>query len=191
MEGDTMIHVDDRISAKRARPETRRSQPLNLSQLTIGERIAQAAHAFELRRTKNAREWIAVFMNEDTIVIALHGSLTAAEKALAQSPAGAAQVREFHRQMFTNASAVLLQKIKNITGMEVRDTTVEIEPTTGHVVQIFTTDTVREEFLCALGGPNVRNRHSKTRHVDSQKQQIQRISGSTEPSHDPNATRNM
>src|SRR4029079_14578095 len=92
------------------------------------------------------------FMNEDTIMIALHGSLTAAEKALVQNPASAAQVREFHRQLFTNVSATLLRKIKNITGMEVRDTTAEIEPTTGSVVQVFTTDTVGEKFLLAPGG---------------------------------------
>jgi uncharacterized protein YbcI len=92
-------------------------------------------------------------MNEETIVIALHGSLTAAEKVLAQSPAGAVRVREFHRQMFTDASAFLHRKIKSITGMEVRDTSAEIEPKTGHVVQIFTTDTVGEEFLRDPGGP--------------------------------------
>jgi hypothetical protein len=88
-------------------------------------------------------------MNEDTIVIALHGSLTAAEKALAQSPAGAAQVWQFHRQMFTNASAALLRRIKSITGMEVRHTTTEIESTTGHVVQIFTTGTAAKDFPLA------------------------------------------
>ena len=91
-------------------------------------------------------------MNEDTIVIALHGSLTAQEKALAQSPAGAAQVLEFHRQLFANASGPLFQEIKSITGMEVRDTTVEIEKKTGSVVQIFTTNTVAEEFLFASSG---------------------------------------
>ena len=117
------------------------------------QKIARAARAFEKRRTKHGRKWVAVFMNEDTIVIALHGSLTAAEKALAQSLAGAAQVREFHRQLFANASATLLRKIKSITGMEVRDTTAEIEPTTGSVVQVFTTDTVGEDFLLAPGGP--------------------------------------
>jgi hypothetical protein len=37
--------------------------------------------------------------------------------------------------------------------MEVRDTTAEIEPTTGSVVQVFTTDTVGEEFLLAPCGP--------------------------------------
>ena len=92
-------------------------------------------------------------MNEDTIVIALHGSLTGAEKALAQSPAGAAQIREIHRQLFTNVSATLHRKIEKITGMEVRETTPEIEPTTGSGVQVFTTDTVGEEFLPAPCGP--------------------------------------
>ncbi len=119
---------------------------------TIGQRISQAAQAFERRQTKHGRKWVAVFMNEDTIVIALHGSLTAQEKALAQSPAGAAQVLEFHRQLFANASGPLFQEIKSITGMEVRDTTVEIEKKTGSVVQIFTTNTVAEEFLFASSG---------------------------------------
>ncbi len=112
------------------------------SQRTIGQRIAWAARAREKRRTMHGRNWVAVFMNEEPIVIALHGSLTVAERALVRSPAGAAQVREFHWQVFGNASADLLPKIKSLTGMAVRDTTAEIEPTTGHVVQNFTTDTV-------------------------------------------------
>ncbi len=134
------------------------------SQRTIGQRIAGAARAFEKRRTKHGRKWVAVFMNEDTIVIALHGSLTAAEKALAQSPAGAARVREFHRHMFTDASAILHRKIKCITGMTVRDTTVEIEPKTGHVVQVFTTDTFGDEFLSERprSGPPVSVRSAST-----------------------------
>jgi hypothetical protein len=38
---------------------------------------------------------------EAKLMVTLHGALTPAEKALAQSPAGAAQVQEFHRQFFT------------------------------------------------------------------------------------------
>jgi uncharacterized protein YbcI len=117
------------------------------SQWAAGQKIAQAARAVERRRTKHGREWVAVFMNEDTIVIALHASLTAAETALAQSPAGATQVRDFHRQLFADGTASLLREIKSITGMEVRDATAEIDPTTGSVVQVFTTDTATEEFL--------------------------------------------
>jgi uncharacterized protein YbcI len=147
-----MIHIDDRISAMKARPDESRTLPVNLSRLTIGKKIAQAAHAFELRRTKHGRKWVAVFMNEDTIVIALHGSLTDAERALAQSAAGAAEVREFHRQLFTDVSDLLLRKIKSITGMNVRHTSAEIDSTTGSVVQLFTTDTAAKDFPLAPGG---------------------------------------
>jgi uncharacterized protein YbcI len=152
MEGDTMIHIDDRISEKNAWPEARWSHPVHQPQLTIGERTARATHAFELRRTKHARKWVAVFMNEETIVIALHGSLTGAEKALAQSAAGAAEVQEFHRQLFADVSALLLRKIKGITGMNVRHTSAEIDSTTGSVVHLFTTDTEGEDFPRAPSG---------------------------------------
>jgi len=125
---------------------------MNQPQLTIGERIARAAHAFELRRTKHGRKWAAIFMNEKTIVIALHGSLTDAEKALAQNAAGVAEVQEFHRQLFADVSALLLRKIKSITGMDVRHSSGEIDSTTGRVVHLFTTDTVGENFPRAPSG---------------------------------------
>ena len=126
---------------------------MDQSQGTICQKIAKAARAFETRRTGHGRVWVTVFLNEDTIVIALHGSLTAAEKALAQSPAGAVQVRAFHRNLFANLTSPLLQTIKNLTGMKVRQTTAEVEPMTGSVVQVFTTDTLANEFPFAPGGP--------------------------------------
>ena len=45
-------------------------------------------------------------------MITLHGALSPAEKALAQSPAGAAQVQEFHRQLFIDSADALRQEIK-------------------------------------------------------------------------------
>src|SRR5437870_4806365 len=83
---------------------TARGESMDQSNRTMGQRIAQAARTFEQRRTRHGRKWVTVFLNEDTMVITLHGSLTSAEKALAKSPAGAAQVREFHQQLFANAS---------------------------------------------------------------------------------------
>ena len=121
--------------------------------MTMGQRIAQAGSAFEQRRTKHGRKWVTVFLSEDTMVIVLHGSLTPAEKTLAKSPAGAAQVQEFHRQLFANASGSLRRKIKRITGMAVRDMTAAVETTTGSVVQVLTTDTVVQEFLLARSVP--------------------------------------
>ena len=86
-------------------------------------------------------------------MITLHEALSPAEKVLAQSPAGAAQVQEFHRKLFANSSDSLRQEIKRITGMEVREATAEIEPASGAVVQAFTTGTVVQVFLLAGSGP--------------------------------------
>jgi|SRR5579871_503548 len=124
-------------------------------QVDIGQEIARAARIFEKRRTNHGRKWVAVFLNEDTIVIVLYGALTVAEKALAQSPAGAVQIQEFHRQLFAKVPDAFHRRIKSITGMEVRNTTADIDLTTGGVRQILTTDTVGEKFLLALDEPPV------------------------------------
>jgi uncharacterized protein YbcI len=96
---------------------------------------------------------VTVVLSEGTLVVTLHEALSPAEKVLSQSPAGAAQVQEFHRQMFANTSAALRQDIKRITGMDVREATAEIEPASGAVVQAFTTGTVVQVFLLAGSYP--------------------------------------
>ncbi len=118
--------------------------------LTMTEQIARAASRFEQQRTGHRHRWVAVFLNADTMVITLHAALTAAEKALAASPTGAAQVQEFHRRLFTTASTSLWKRIRRITGMQVREATAEVETTTGTVVQVFMTHTVVQEFLVFL-----------------------------------------
>jgi uncharacterized protein YbcI len=87
-------------------------------------------------------------------MITLHGALSPAEKDLAKSPAGAAQVQDFHRQLFTSAADSLRQEIKRITGVDVREATTEVEPTTGTVLRAFTTGTVVQVFLLACDVPS-------------------------------------
>lgn len=127
---------------------------MNKSNSTVAQQIAQAAHAFEHRRTGHAPKSVTVVLSGDTLVVTLHGALSPAERALAQSPAGAAQVQEYHRQLFTNAAAELRQEIKRITGAEVREAATEVETTTGTVVQVFTTGTVVQVFLLAHTVPS-------------------------------------
>src|SRR5947209_18668205 len=117
---------------------------------TMAQQIAEAAIAFEQRRTGNhVPKSVTVVLSEGTLVITLHEALSPAEKALARTPAGAAQMQEFHRQLFANSSDALRQEIQRITGMEVREATAEIEPASGAVVQAFTTGTVVQVFLLA------------------------------------------
>jgi uncharacterized protein YbcI len=120
---------------------------------SVAQQIACAASAFEERRTGHAPKSVTVVMSENTLVITLHGALSPAEKALASTPAGAAQVQDFHRQLFASSAASLRQEIKSITGVEVREATAEVETSTGTVVQVFTSGTVVEVFLLAGNVP--------------------------------------
>lgn len=118
---------------------------------SVAQQIAQAASAFEQRRTGHTPQSVGVILSENTLVITLHGALSPAEMALAKSPNGAAQMKEFHRQLFIDSADSLRQEIKRITGVEVREATAEVEPTSGTVVQVFTTGTVVQVFLLASG----------------------------------------
>ena len=94
---------------------------MNEPKLTMAQQIAEAARAFQFQRTGHAPKAVTVVLSEGTLVVTLHGALTPAEEALAMSPEGAAQVREFHRQLFASSSDSLRQEIKRVTGVEVRE----------------------------------------------------------------------
>src|ERR1700683_1643760 len=120
----------------------------------MAKQIAQSAIAFEKRRTGHTPTSVTVVMSDNTLMITLHGALSPAERALAKSPAGAAKVQDFHRQLFSSAADSLRQEIKRITGVEVREGVAEVEPATGTVVQAFTTGTVVQVFLLACDVPS-------------------------------------
>jgi len=124
---------------------------MDSSNSTMAQQIAQAASDFEHLRTGHGPKSVTVVLSEDTLVINLHAALSPAEIALAQTPAGASRVQEFHRQLFTNSADPLRREIKRITGVEVREATAEVETTTGTIVHVFTTGTVVQVFLLAHG----------------------------------------
>lgn len=124
---------------------------MDKSNLTMAAQIAHAACDFEQERNGQVPKSVTVVLCNDTLVITLHGTLSPAEKALAQNPDGAAKVQEFHRQLFANSADPLRQEIKRITGVEVREATAEVEMSTGTVVKVFTTGTVVQVFLLAAG----------------------------------------
>ncbi len=115
--------------------------------------IAHAASALQTQRTGRTPRAVAAILSDDTLVITLHEVLSPAEKELAKSSQGAAQVQEFHRQLFANDCEPLRQEIKRITGVAVREAAAEVETTTGTLVQVFTTGTMVQVFLLAHGVP--------------------------------------
>lgn len=97
---------------------------------------------------------VTVVLSEKTLMITLHGALSPAEQALAKTAAGAAQVREYHRQLFANGSGSLREEIRRITGVEVREATAEVEPATGTIVGVFTSGTTVQVYLLAHTVPS-------------------------------------
>ena len=116
------------------------------SQLPISEQIANVAKVFQQQRTGHLPKAVSVVISGNTLVITLHGALSPAEQAMAATADGAAQVQEFHRQLFLDASGSLRRDIKRITGMEVREASAELEPSSGTLVQVFNSGTMVQVF---------------------------------------------
>jgi uncharacterized protein YbcI len=115
--------------------------------LTMAQQVARAARAFQQQRTGLAPKAVTVVLSEGTLVITLHGALSAAEQAMAKEPDGAAKVQEFHRQLFASSSSELREEIKRITGVDVREAVAEVETGTGTIVHAFTSGTMVQVFL--------------------------------------------
>ena len=123
------------------------SQP----QATMAEQVAQAVMAFQEKTTGHSPKAVTVVLSQDTLVVTLHEALSLAERDVAKSPAGAARVQEFHRQLFSNSSRPLRDEIQRITGVEVREAVSEVEPTTGAVVCAFANGTMVQIFQLVPG----------------------------------------
>ncbi len=112
----------------------------------LAQQIAMAAAAFHRKRTGHAPKSVSVVLGADTLVITLHDALSPAEKSLARTKEGAAQVQKFHREVFTASSEPLRREINRITGVEVQEANAELQTTSGAVVQIFTTGSMVQVF---------------------------------------------
>ena len=126
---------------------------MNQPHTTRAQQIAKAARAFEQKRTGQAPGAVNVVLRDDTLVITLHDALSPAERALARTPEGAARVREYHRELFNNCCDVLRREIKRITGVEVREASVDVEATPGQVVQALASGAVVQVFVLARSVP--------------------------------------
>ena len=111
----------------------------------MAEQIARAASAFELQRTGHAPKSVTVVLSAETLVITLEGALSPAELAIAQTPAGAETIQEFHRQLFGTSCAWLCDEIARITGVGVRGA----DPKAWAAMPIFTAGAIVQVLLLA------------------------------------------
>lgn len=121
--------------------------------LIMAQQIAKAASALEQQRTGHLPNSVTVVLSDDILVVTLHEALTLAEMVLAKTSAGAAQLQEFHQQLFSNSSDPLRLEINRISGRMVLEAAAEVEPTTGSVVHAFTTGKMVQVFLLTKNIP--------------------------------------
>jgi uncharacterized protein YbcI len=119
---------------------------MNATPQTMAQQVAEAARAFQLQRTGHLPRAVTVVLSDDTLVVTLHEALSPAEIILSRTSDGAAQVQEYHRQLFQSSADALRQEIRRITGVAVREAAVEVETTTGAVVHAFTSGTMVQVF---------------------------------------------
>jgi uncharacterized protein YbcI len=120
---------------------------MNKAKSHLWQQLARIASSLQKKRTGVAPKSATAILSENTLVVTLEDALTPAEMALVCSPAGAAQVQEYHRQLFASSSELMREKIKSITGRDVREATAEIETTTGTIAHVFKTGTMVQVFL--------------------------------------------
>jgi uncharacterized protein YbcI len=113
---------------------------------TIAQRLAEVSTAFQQKITGRAPSSVTVMLGDETLVIALHGVLSPAERALANSEAGAAEVQDYHRQLFIHSLDSLRADIQQITGVKVCDGVAEVMPRSGTAVRALTSGTVVQVF---------------------------------------------
>ena len=120
---------------------------MNESKSQMTQQLARVASALQQKRTGVAPKGATAMLSQNTLVVTMEDALTRAEKALARTPQGAAQVQEFHRQLFASSSESLREKIKSITGRDVREATAEIETDTGAIAHAFKSGAMVQVFL--------------------------------------------
>jgi len=125
---------------------------MNDMNTTIAEQLAKVASRLQTQRTGHAPKSVSVILSEDTLVVTLHEALTPAERAMARTATGAAQVQDFHRRLFASATDEMRQQIEQITGRKVRESTAEIETATGAVIHAFTTGAMVHVYLLNPNG---------------------------------------
>ena len=116
---------------------------------TMAQRVAEAVSVFQKQRTGYAPKAVTAVLSDDTLVVTLQDALSPAEKDLARTPEGAAQVQEFHRQLFQSSVELLREEIQRITGVAVGEAAAEVETTTGAVAHVFTSGNMVQLFRLA------------------------------------------
>jgi uncharacterized protein YbcI len=123
-----------------------RTLPMSGTKPMVAQEIAEATMAFQRQCTEVTPASVTVVLGEKTLVVTLHEALSPAEKEMARTTEGAARVHEYHRQLFHDSAGTLHKELNRILGVEVSESTVDMQPPTGRVAEVFSTGDMVQVF---------------------------------------------
>ena len=116
---------------------------------SIASQMADAAKAFQQHCMGHPVRESLVVLNDDMLVFTYYNSLSPSEVALVRSPQGTARVQEFHKRIFYGSAHLLVKEIHRITGVEVKESNVAIEPSNDPEAEPLVSGTVVQAFRLA------------------------------------------
>ncbi len=117
--------------------------------LSMAEQIAQSAMTFEEHRLGRKPTSVTVVIGGNSLVIAMHGVLSPAEKVRAAGAEGITHLQQFHQRLFQLWSDPLRREIQRITGLELREAAKDKA-----TVKVFSGGTVIQMFRLASRLPS-------------------------------------
>jgi len=134
------------VAAACAPHDHSKASPVMTASPKVPEELAAIALALQTDRTGHAPKAVTVVASDETVVVTLHEALTPAERVLARTSAGAAQVEDYHRALFAVSCDELRREIQRLTGRRIKESAVVLEPATGAIVHAFTSGTIVQIF---------------------------------------------
>jgi hypothetical protein len=84
---------------------------------------------------------------------------------MASTPEGAARVNEFHQRLFQASAALLHLQLQRILGVQIRESSIEMEPPTGRYLEVFPSGALVQVFLLSQAVPPGMWSTPKPKHV--------------------------
>lgn len=108
----------------------------------IARQVFEVVTAVELQNEGHLPRAVSVVLCGRTLVITLEGVLSQFEQELIKSSTGAAQVQEFHQQLFLKEPTAFWREISRITGLRFRTEASSDDPVVCACVNVFGSGTV-------------------------------------------------
>ncbi len=106
----------------------------------IEARISEAVSKFEIEYMGRGPKDIKTFINQDLVIIRIHGFLSISEQKLSETSHGIKLIKEMRTALFESARDYLESIIKPVINANIVSTYCDVSTKTGEKIIVITTD---------------------------------------------------